>query len=233
MRLHVERRSYFTPELFKFFRELKVNNKREWFLANKDRYEKHVRRPFLAFIQGFAPHLRAITPHLVASARPVGGSLFKIQRDVRFAKDKTPYKTWVSARFYHEQARDSHTPGFYLHLEENNVHAAAGVWHPETPALDKIRGAIVRRSQAWNAVVRRREFKEGVQFWGERLKRPPSGYRADHPLIEDLKWKDFIVYVDFRDEDAFSPDLMSKFAETCRLFAPFNKFLADALGMPW
>lgn len=228
-----ERKAYFTSELFKFFRELKVHNRREWFQANKDRYEEHVRRPFLAFIQAFAPHLRVITPHLVASARPVGGSLFKIQRDVRFAKDKTPYKTWVSARFYHEQARDPHTPGFYLHLEENDVYAAAGVWHPDTGSLDKIRGAIVRRSQAWRAVVRREEFRRRAQFWGGRLKRPPSGYRADHPLIEDLKWKDFIVFKDFSNDDACSPNLMAKFIETCKLFAPFNKFLANALGMSW
>lgn len=230
----VKREVYFRPEAFKFFRETGKNNNRPWFHANRERYEDLVRRPFLRFIRDFAPHLRRISPHLVASAKPVGGSLFKIQRDVRFTRDKRPYKTWASARFYHERARDSHTPGFYLHVEEDDVHAAAGVWRPPSLALGKIRNAIVHRPEEWKAATRSRAFKEKkVGFWGEKLKRAPTGFRMDHELIEDLKWKDHIVYVDFKDEDVLSPDLMPKFVEACRTFAPFDRFLADALGLPF
>lgn len=226
--------SPFSRELFGFFRDLKRNNNRAWFLANKERYERCVRRPALNFIRDFAPRLRAVSPHLVASARPVGGSLFKIQRDVRFSKDKTPYKTWASCRFYHVRARDAHTPGFYLHLEEGDVHAAAGVWRPPTAALDRIRRAVVARSAAWRSAVRRPALSaRGVKQWGERLKRAPSGYRPDHPLIEDLKWKDFILYVDLSDDDPVSPKLMDRFVEACRLLAPFNRFLCRALGLPF
>ena len=90
--------SHFTPELFRFLRQLKRNNNREWFAGNKQRYIDVVRDPLLQFIEDFAPRLHTITPHLVADPRPVGGSMFRIYRDVRFSKDKSPYKTAATAR---------------------------------------------------------------------------------------------------------------------------------------
>jgi len=90
-------KSYFTPAVFKFLKELKKNNNRPWFQANKERYEKIVRNPLLDFIGDLGPHLRKISPHIVVDNSPSGGSMFRIYRDTRFAKDKTPYKTHVAA----------------------------------------------------------------------------------------------------------------------------------------
>ena len=90
-------RSYFTDEFFRFLRELKKNNNREWFQANKQRYEKEVRDPALQFIADFAPHLKKINSHFLADPRPNGGSLFRIYRDIRFSADKSPYKTHLGA----------------------------------------------------------------------------------------------------------------------------------------
>ena len=109
--------SAFAPALFRFLRDLRKNNDREWFLAHKDVYERDVNEPALAFISAFAAPLRKISPHLVADARPIGGSLFRIYRDVRFSNDKRPYKTHVGIHFRHRSAGDAHAPGFYLHLE--------------------------------------------------------------------------------------------------------------------
>jgi uncharacterized protein (TIGR02453 family) len=101
----------FSPELFSFLAELRANNNRDWFAANKDRYEEDLLEPALAFIAAFAPRLEKISPHFRAEARPSGGSLFRIYRDTRFSKDKSPYKTNVGIHFRHEQAKDAYAPG--------------------------------------------------------------------------------------------------------------------------
>ena len=120
--------AYFTSESFAFLRELSKNNNREWFAANKKRYEAELRDPALRFISDFGPRLNRIAPRLVADPRPVGGSMFRIYRDTRFAADKTPYKTAVGIRFPHRAASDVHSPGFYLHLEPSEVFVGAGIW---------------------------------------------------------------------------------------------------------
>src|SRR3954454_1295433 len=104
----------FTPELFAFLRELAANNEREWFIAHKARYVAEVQEPALAFVEDVGMRLPDVSRHLVADARPSGGSLFRIYRDVRFSKDKSPYKTQVGIQFRHAQSRDVHAPGFYL-----------------------------------------------------------------------------------------------------------------------
>ena len=138
-----------SPELFQFFRELKQNNRREWFLSNKQRYEEQVREPLQHFVTAFQQPLREISSHFRADPRPVGGSLFRIYRDVRFSPDKSPYKTHAGIQFRHEQGRDVHAPGFYLHLEPENVFAAAGIWHPDSSTLRQIREAIAAAPGAW------------------------------------------------------------------------------------
>src|SRR5918992_6326144 len=107
----------FTPDLFAFLRELAANNDREWFAANKTRYVADVQEPALAFIEDVGVRLPEVSGHFVADARTVGGSLFRIYRDTRFSKDKTPYKTHVGIQLRHESGKDVHAPGFYLHLE--------------------------------------------------------------------------------------------------------------------
>src|SRR6185369_3813459 len=105
----------FTRAAFAFLRELRDHNDREWFAANKQRYEKVVRDPALQFIAGFGPRLHKISPHLVADPRPVGGSMFRIYRDTRFSRDKSPYKTHLGIHFFHEKAKAAASvPGFYL-----------------------------------------------------------------------------------------------------------------------
>src|SRR5688572_21278461 len=127
--------AYFTPRLFQFLRELKANNDRSWFQANKGHYESDVKQPLLEFIADFGPPLREISEHFDADPGPVGGSLFRIYRDTRFSRDKTPYKTHAAAHFRHERGKDVHAPGFYLHLEPDNVFAACGIWHPDSDTL--------------------------------------------------------------------------------------------------
>ena len=126
----------FTPALFSFLRDLAANNDREWFSANKSRYIAEVQEPALAFVEDLGMRLpEEVSPHFVADARANGGSVFRIYRDTRFSKDKTPYKTHTGIQFRHERSRDVHAPGFYLHLEPRNVFMACGCWHPERDTL--------------------------------------------------------------------------------------------------
>ncbi len=102
----------FSPGFFRFLRELKANNRREWFEANKQRYEAEVKGPMLRFIAEFGARLRTVSKHFDADPRPVGGSMFRIYRDTRFAKDKSPYKTAVAEHFPHRAGgKDVHAPG--------------------------------------------------------------------------------------------------------------------------
>jgi uncharacterized protein (TIGR02453 family) len=224
---------HITPELFDFFRELKQNNSKQWFQNNKERYEQRVRLPLQRFIMDFEQSLRRISPHFRADPRPVGGSLFRIYRDVRFSPDKSPYKTHGGIQFRHERGKDVHAPGFYLHLEPANVFAAVGIWHPDSAALGRIREAIAADPKAWLRAKTDPDFRGIYQLSGESLKRAPQGYDPNHPQIEDLRRKDFIAHVELSEEDACAPDFLVRYARLCARTAPFMRFLTEALDLPW
>jgi uncharacterized protein (TIGR02453 family) len=220
--------AYFDPRLFKFLRQLKKNNNREWFQENKARYEEDVRDPLLRFIADFSKPLHKISTHFIADRRR---SLFRIYRDTRFSKDKSPYKTMAAAHFRHEAAGDVHAPGFYLHLEPGEVFLAAGIWQPDSDTLAKIRQAIASHPERWKRVIIGKTFKKAWSFWGEKLKRPPAGFDPIHPFIEDLKRKDFVVVLSLTEEDACKPGFMERTAEIYGTVAPFMKFLTEAVGL--
>jgi uncharacterized protein (TIGR02453 family) len=225
--------TYISPELFTFFRELKANNNRDWFEANKKRYEQQVREPLLQFITDFGLRLAEISPHYVADARRVGGSLFRINRDVRFSKEKTPYKTHAGVQFRHEVGKDVHAPGFYLHLEPEGAFVAVGLWHPEPLPLAKIRQAIIDQPERWQRAIANEAFRAVYTLGGESLKNPPKGFDPNHPLIEDLKRKDFIASVSLSEAEACAPDFIDRYAGLCRHAALFMSFLTMAVGLSW
>ncbi len=220
------------PALFGFLLDLKENNDRAWFEANRERYAVEVRDPMLNFIAAFAEPLAAISPHFRADPRPNGGSLFRIYRDTRFSRDKTPYKTNVGAHFRHFAGKDAHAPGFYLHLEPGRCFAGVGIWRPGGEAVGRIRDAIVARPAEWRRVTGG-TFGKTFSMHGESLKRPPRGYDAGHPLIEDLKRKDFIAMLEFRESEAVKPEFLDHFAGIARTGSPFVRFLSEAVGVPF
>ncbi len=226
-------RGHFSKDLFRFLGELKRHNDRLWFVAQKERYERDVRDPMLRFIEEVAEPLRRVSPAVVADPRPVGGSLFRIYRDTRFSKDKSPYKTHVAAHFRHHSGRDVHAPGYYLHLEPGTVLAGAGIWHPAPDALQGLRTAVAENTDLWRKITTSRSFKAACHLEGEVAKRPPRGFPADHPAIEDIKRKDFTVLARWPEGDALEPDFMKRFVRFCAATAPFNEFLARALALDW
>jgi uncharacterized protein (TIGR02453 family) len=187
------------------------------------------------FITDFGPHLQTISERFIADPRANGGSMFRIYRDVRFSKDKSPYKTNAGIQFRHQAGRDAHAPGFYLHLEPGLVFVASGVWHPDGRALAKIRDAMVENPRQWRQVTSSKTLRAAgsLGLGGDSLKRPPNGYDPAHPLIEDLKRKDFIARAQYTEAQACAPDFMDVFTQTCRAFAPLTKFLTTALELPW
>ena len=183
---------HFGPELFEFLEDLKQNNDRGWMAENKDRYEAFVKAPMVRFIEDLAPRLEKISPRFVADPRANGGSMFRIHRDTRFSKDKSPYKTQASAQFRHEAGKDVHAPGFYLHLEPDNVFFGVGIYHPKPAIAQTLREAIVERPGVWKKATRSKAFTSRFVLDGEVLKRRPKSLPEDHPFAEDLLRKDFI-----------------------------------------
>jgi uncharacterized protein (TIGR02453 family) len=222
---------YFTPELFGFLRELGDNNNREWFKANQAAYEKRIREPALDFITDFADPLSGISDHFVADSRTVGGSLFRIQRDTRFAKDKTPYKLNTGMHFRHERAKDAHAPGFYLHLEPGRCFMGVGLWHPESKIAYRIRHHIDEEPAAWNKATRSKPFDSAFELGGDSLKRPPRSFDPGHPLIEDLKRKSFMATTRVTQREVTSAAFMDLFEGHCRTASPLMAFLCEAVDV--
>jgi uncharacterized protein (TIGR02453 family) len=132
--------------------QLTAHNEKAWFDANRTKYEQHVKAPALAFIAAAGPRLSKISQDIVADPRPLGGSLMRVYRDIRFSKDKTPYKTNVGISFGHRQGRERAAPGYYLHLgtdREWGNFGGGGIHMADTATLRAIRDAIVEDSAAW------------------------------------------------------------------------------------
>lgn len=226
-------RSHFTPETFKFLRDLARNNRRDWFLENKERYEEAARGPAQRFIVDFGPALQKISPHFSADPRPVGGSLFRIHRDVRFGRDKRPYKTHLGIQFRHRSASDPHTPGFYLHIEPKQSFVAAGIWRPDGPTLARIREAIDGDPGSWKKARGDRRFRALFDLTGDSLTRVPRGYAPDHPMAEDLKRKDFVASFSLTDAEVTAPGFFAAFSAACAAAAPFMRYLCRVNALPY
>jgi uncharacterized protein (TIGR02453 family) len=221
--------AYFSRETFRFLKDLQRNNERAWFAANKARYEEHVKAPALRLIEDFAPVLAKISPRFASTPR----SLYRIHRDTRFAKDKSPYKTHAGIHFRHERARDAHAPGFYLHVEPGTVFAGVGIWHPDAPTLRRIREHIVERPDARKRASSSKPFVGVFELAGDRLTRPPKWFDPDHPLVEDLKFKDYIGVVTLDERFARSADLPADLARIFAAGTPLMRFLCEALDVPF
>lgn len=235
---------YFTPATFKFLRDLKRHNDRDWFQANKARYEAELRQPCLRLIADLAQPLTKISECYVANPKPVGGSLFRIHRDTRFSGDKTPYKTHAGMSFYHratrEQARGGagtasfgrlDAPVFYLHIEPGECFVGGGLWHPMPESVKRVRDYMVNNPMSWKNITRDPRFRKTFVMTGEALSRPPAGFAKDHELIEDLKRKDFVCSAALPDEALCEPGALKTLLRHFTLAAPLLDWLCGALDL--
>jgi uncharacterized protein (TIGR02453 family) len=220
--------AWFTPEFFSFFEDLAEHNERAWFEASRPRYETHVKQACVRFVEAVRPGLQAISPALRADAR----SIFRIHRDVRFSKDKSPYKTNAGLHFRHERASDAHTPGFYLHLSPEGCWFGCGLWRPDPPTLRRLRDRIVADPAGWEQ-VKAQIAASGLSWGGDRLTRVPKGFDPAHPLAADLMWKDFTLDSPLSFEQVFADDLVERYIARCADGAPLVADLARTLDLSW
>ncbi|MCP4327471.1 MAG: DUF2461 domain-containing protein [Alphaproteobacteria bacterium] len=224
----------FPPELFEFLRQLARHNDRTWFQAHKTEYQTAVVTPLTDFITAIAPRLKKISPHYVADPRPHGGSMFRIYRDTRFAKDKRPYKEHAACQFRHAAGKDAHAPGFYVHLAPKEVLFGGGVWLPPAPELRRIRDAIARDGGGWKRAVGGKAFKATFgDVHGVSLSRPPRGFDPEDPHIDDIKRKSFFAMRRVAPGDALEANFVDEVGATFRAATPLMKFLCMTIAVPF
>ena len=222
----------FSPLLFEFLQELKVNNNKEWFEANRSRYLEFVREPMLAFIAALRPRLSDISPYLVADPKPNGGSMLRLHRDLRFSKSKDPYKPMAAAYFWHQSGKEN-TPGIYLHLDNAHRFLAMGMWRPSPVIRGQVTQTIAMRPEDWKRAISDRQFKAKLEFTGESLARLPKQYDATHPFAQDLQRKDFVVQAMFTPQQVCARDFLDRVEHLCQMAKPLMGFLAAAAGLKW
>lgn len=225
--------SGFPRTTLQFLRTLKRNNDRDWFQKNKSAYESAFLGPSLDFIAAMEKPLQKISPSFQAIPKKQGGSLMRIYKDTRFAKDKTPYKTNIGIHFRHEAGRSVHAPGFYLHVEPGNCFIGAGIWRPDKTPLLEIRRAISESPSDWKRARDAKSFRTNYELSGDSLKRQPAGFEKDDPMIEDLKRKDFIGVCNLDDDELTDPKFLHEATEKFKAATPFMRFLCSSLELPF
>jgi uncharacterized protein (TIGR02453 family) len=223
----------FPKDFHKFFREIARNNNREWFAVHKERFRSSVQVPMLSFIVAMDLPLGRFADCFVAEAKTQGGSMFRIYNDMRF-HDSKPYKEHAACQFRHMAGKDAHAPGFYVQFEPTEVFFGGGIWRPPAPQLRAVREAIEADPERWMKITRAPAFKRRFgTVEGDSLKRPPQGFDADHPAIEDLKRLSFFAGETVKPSAILSKDFVSAVTKSFQALAPFMEFLTDALGLPF
>jgi uncharacterized protein (TIGR02453 family) len=214
-------------QVLEFLKELEQNNNREWFLENKKRYESS-RDMIIQFLdQKLIPGLATIDP----SVQNLSGKkcLFRIYRDIRFSKDKTPYKTNFGASMG-LGGKKLQTAGYYLHIQPGNSFVGGGIYHPTSDELKAIRKEIYFRLDDLNKIRSNPKFKKTFgDVTGDKLQRMPLGFPKDFSDPEILKFKDYLVMKYLSDDDLLRPDLDKFLLDIFKLQKPFNDFLNEAL----
>jgi len=224
---------HFSAETFAFLESLAANNNRDWFAEHKQDYEDQVRTPALSFIDAVGERLSEFAPHFVADPRKMGGSLMRVYRDTRFSKDKTPYKTNIGIQFRHEAGKDVHAPGFYVHISAAECFVGVGIWHPPSDELANIRTAIVEKAQAWSETCEDKQFSRFFSLSGSSLKTAPRGFDKTHPLLNDLKRKDFIAIANLPPALIEQEDFCTIACDYFSAGTPLMRFLCAALRLPY
>lgn len=225
----------FRPAAFKFLRDLERNNEKAWFEANRDVYEREVRKPMRQLVEMLDAKLASIAPEIVGDPRR---SMFRIHRDVRFSRNKAPFKTNAGVWLYHRDAgrkvgRDGESggAGFYFHIDPAICFLAGGMWMPARPALSRIREAIAEKPAALARLTSAPDFRRRFQFSEEaKLRRVPQGFTPDHPAAEWLKLQSFTARAFIEPSVVTSPRLVDRLCRDFALLVPLVRWLNRALG---
>lgn len=215
--------SGFSPDALAFLRALKRNNRREWFQPRKEKYEAFIRTPMLELVSCLNEEFARFAPEYIT---PPQKALYRIYRDTRFSKDKTPYKTHISAIFPRHTALKREGAVFYLHFTEKEVLVFGGVYSPEREELLAYRALLQEHHEEFRAIVGDRKVKRmlgGLQ--GEQLTRMPKGFPVDHPAEELLRHRQWYLENTLNIRLLTTPRLLPEMVKHFELMAPFVEFL--------
>ncbi len=212
---------------FDFLENLKKNNNREWFQANKDLYTKAY-EDIKTFIIEMIKGLTVFDPHINTDIN-AAKCMFRIYRDVRFAKDKSPYKSWLAAGISID-GRKLDGPEYYIHIEPEGSFIACGYWRPKKEHLDAIRQEIDYNTAGLTQALATGQWTVEDLSQEDKLSRPPTGYTADDPNIELLKLKSFIIHKPLSNRMLTEDKALQGVLEICQRIHPFKKFLHEAIA---
>lgn len=230
----------FRPQSLTFLRGLRKHNEKPWFEAHRPAYEQEVLRPLKLLAEELDVRFATVAPEFVA---PPKRALFRIHRDVRFSKDKSPYKTHAALWVFHRDAgrgvgRDAHGgAGFYFHLEPGASLVAAGFWMPPRPLLNVLRERIVEEQKAFERILKAPTFVKRFGGLsddepGVRLTRVPRGWVPDHPAGHWLRFNSFTASRPLTDAEVVSPKLVETLMKDYAALLPLVRWLNGALGFP-
>ena len=226
----------FRPDTLRFLRDLARNNEKTWFEAHRDIYEQEVRGPMRQLVESVDAKLASIAPEIVGDPKR---SMFRIHRDVRFSKNKAPYKTNAGAWFYHREAGrkvgttgEGGGAGFYFHIDPTHCFTAGGLWMPARPTLQRIREAIADQPAALARLTRAPGFRRRFDGLSEeaKLRRVPRGFPSDHPAAEWLKLQSFTASAPIEQSVVTSPHLVDRLCRDFERLVPLVRWLNRALG---
>jgi uncharacterized protein (TIGR02453 family) len=215
-------------ETLNFIKDVADNNDRDWFAANKDRYEA-ARADVLGFIEELIPLLAATDPTFSIDT-PAKKCLMRIYRDVRFSKNKDPYKNNYGISL-NVKSNGVPNPEYYLHLQPGKSFFGVGFWMPEAPVLKKIREEIDYNTEEFLEIINADSFNKTFSLSKEdSLKNAPKGYEIDHPQIDLLKLKSFIAIYPFTDKEILNTGILNKLKSAFENIQPFVLFLRNAVA---
>jgi uncharacterized protein (TIGR02453 family) len=215
----------FPPEGIQFMRSLARNNRREWFQPRKPIFDTQVKQPMRQLVEAVNAAMARFAPEYVTDPDK---AIFRIYRDTRFSKDKTPYKDHISASFLRRGLPGG--AGYYFQISNKDVGIGGGIYMPAPETLLAIRTHVAAHYQGFRRMVQARAVKQlfgAVQ--GEQLSRVPKGFDAAHPAADLLRFKQFILYVELEPELATGPELYAEIVKRFRAMRPFLEFLNTPL----
>jgi uncharacterized protein (TIGR02453 family) len=219
----------FPPEAMTFFRGLKKNNTREWFQARKETYEEKVKGPMLELVTALMRRLADFAPDYVNDPNK---AIYRIYRDTRFSKDKTPYKTHIAAVFTPRDLQKHSGAGFYFSVSAEEVEVGGGVYMPMPQDLLSIRNYMAERHEEFRRITTARDVRRLFgDVTGESLTRVPKGFPADHPAADLLRRKQFLLFRTLEASLATTPKLYRELAIRFEAMAPFLEFLNKPLTL--
>lgn len=215
------------PETLNFLSTLEINNNREWFNENKQLYlqaKENVENVVNEIISGVSEFDESVE-RLEAK-----NCIFRIYKDTRFSKDKTPYKTNIGASLVEKGPKTLNHAGYYVHLEPGKSFLAGGVYMTESKNLKAIRERISSEGDNFLKILNKKSFKDNLELRGDRLVKVPQGFDKENPMGDYLKFKQFTVFHSLSDEDVLNKDFVKNTVKIFKEIYPFNQFLNDAIS---